>query len=158
MAVDTGFWCNWGTHFVLDLRPHRNYYGACRSGTKSIATCRLGTEGQVKEKRFPLLNGLHGLSKLRFTGYHLRLASNIFYDAFSTILKSPRAWVTKSGTMGEGLGPLMSSSVVIPKFKGMIIQCRPESWKQCTNLSGLVELLDPHSGQIKYLYSIDLPP
>jgi hypothetical protein len=34
-----------------------------------------------------------------------------FYDA---TLKSPRVWVTKSGTMGEGLGPVISSSVVIP--------------------------------------------
>ena len=56
--------------------------------------------------------------------------------------------------MGEGLGPVISSSVVIPIWKTdkSIVTRVMEPFY--TNPSGQVELLDPHSGQIKYLYLI----
>jgi len=50
--------------------------------------------------------------------YHLycprRPDNFVLYQVLSTIRKSPNACVTKSGTMGDGLGPVTSSSVVIP--------------------------------------------
>ena len=52
VAVDAGFWRNWGTHFVLHLRPHCHHRGTCGTRTESIATCRRRTEGPVKEKKF----------------------------------------------------------------------------------------------------------
>ena len=115
MAVDPGLWRNWRTPFVLNLRPHRNHYGTHRTGKEWISTCRRRTEGQVGKTK----NILYWMNYTNLlTGYHLWLGSDIFYDVFSTILKSPRVWVTKSGTMGEGLGPVISSSVVIPNWRG----------------------------------------
>lgn len=38
----------------------------------------------------------------------------MLYDDFSTIRKSPNPCVIKSGTMGDGFGPVISSSEVMP--------------------------------------------
>jgi len=41
----------------------------------------------------------------------------MLYEDLSTILKSPNACVTKSGTMEDGFGPVISSSEVMPISK-----------------------------------------
>ena len=48
MAVDAGFRRNWRTDFVLDLRSHRHYHGACSTGAESLAARRRRAEVQVK--------------------------------------------------------------------------------------------------------------